>query len=87
MKLSRKIRISNPNGLHLRIAAQLVRLIQCYKSNIFVQKGLQMVNARSILCLLQLTAVFGAELTFILEGDDASQALDAIQRLLENKGS
>ena len=87
MKISKKIKVMDPKGLHLRVAAQLVLLVRKYKSNVFIQKGLGLVNARSVLCLLQLAVVFGAELTFIFDGDDALQALEAIQKFLGNKGA
>ncbi len=87
MSLSQKIKVTHPQGLHLRVAAQLVLVVRKYHSHVFVQKGLELINARSVLCLLQLAAVFGSELTFILDGDDAKQALEAIQKFLENRGA
>ena len=51
----------------------------------YVQKGLELVNAKSVICLLQLGAAFGMELNFVLDGDDASQALEAILKLLEKR--
>lgn len=85
MTLSKKFKVADPMGLHLRAAVQLVLLAQKFKSKIFIRKNLELINARSILCLLQLAAGFGAELNFILDGDDASQALEAIQRFFENR--
>ena len=84
MRLSQKIKVLHPLGLHLRIAAQLVRLVRTFHSNVYIQKGLERVDARSVLCLLQLAAVFGVELNFVLEGEDASQALAAIRKFLES---
>ena len=84
MKVNAKVVVRNPVGLHLRAAAELIDLEKKYRCKIWIKKGIELVNARSILCLLQLAAVFGTELNFIFDGDDAMDAMDAIQTFFTN---
>ena len=84
MCINQKVEIKDPFGLHLRAAVEFVTLIKKYKSKIWVQKDLELVDARSILSLLQLAAAVGTKLDFILDGDDASEAMGDIQKYFEH---
>ena len=79
----RILTLTNQRGLHARAATKLVKCGQQYTAKIQVYKQHQVADAANIMSLLMLAAPCGTELTVIAEGDDAEQALDAIQALFE----
>jgi phosphocarrier protein HPr len=85
MKASEKMPIINKLGLHLRAAAELVKVANKFKSQIFIHHGVQNVNTKSLMGLMTLAAARGTELEFTAEGDDAKEALAAIRELLAKK--
>lgn len=85
MKLSEKMTVINKLGLHLRAAAELVKVANKFKSHIMIQHGIQNVNAKSLMGLMTLAAAKGTELEFLIDGDDAKEAMAAIQQLLADK--
>jgi phosphotransferase system HPr (HPr) family protein len=82
VKLSEKMILQNKLGLHLRAAAELVKVANKFKSQISVGRGMQNVNAKSLLGLMTLAASRGTELEFTAEGDDAAEALTALRQLV-----
>ena len=77
--------ISNKLGLHARAAAKLTQLASKFKSEIFITRASQRVNAKSIMGVMMLAAGKGITVNMEAEGDDADQALVQIQALFENK--
>ena len=75
--------IRNPVGLHARPAALFVQTAQRYASEIRVRSGGREANAKSILGILTLGAGQGAIIAVEAEGEDAPQALAALQALVE----
>jgi phosphocarrier protein len=85
MKASENLTIVNKLGLHLRAAAELVKVANKFKSQIIIHHGVQNVNAKSLMGLMTLAAAKGTELEFTAEGDDAKEALAALKALLAQK--
>ena len=85
MSLSRKVTIINRQGMHARPAMQLVETSSRYGSTIRIRKGEQNVNAKSIMEVMTLEAVKGTVLTIEAEGEDAEEALDALDQLVRDK--
>ena len=56
---------------------------QQFSANIVVYKQQQKADAANIMSLLMLAAPCGTELTVAAEGNDAEQALDAIEALFD----
>lgn len=83
--LERKLKIVNKLGLHARPAALFVQTSNQFECEIWVKKGKQSVNGKSIMGLMMLAAGPGSALTLTAEGSDAEKALDALERLLKNK--
>lgn len=79
----RTLTLTNQRGLHARAATKLVQCGQQYSASIYVYKQQQMADAANIMSLLMLAAPCGTELKIIAEGEDAEQALEAIQRLFD----
>jgi len=82
MKTTLKIPILHRLGIHLRAGAQLVKVASRFKSKIFVSNGGYPVNAKSLIDLLTIGAIYGSVLEFSAEGEDASRAVEAIRALL-----
>lgn len=76
--------IVNALGLHARAAAQLVKLANRYRSDVFVIKDDQEVNGKSIMGVLMLAAAQGTRITLRIEGDDCQEALKALGELIQN---
>lgn len=79
-----KLRILNKLGLHARASACFVKEAVKYESDIFVSKGENRVNGKSIMGLLTLAASFGEEITLEIEGPDAKNALADLKELINS---
>ncbi|MEL7894328.1 HPr family phosphocarrier protein [Vreelandella neptunia] len=79
----RILTLTNQRGLHARAATKLVKCGQQFKAKICVYKQQQAADAANIMSLLMLAAPCGTELRITAEGDDAEQALEAIQALFD----
>ncbi|MDR2185770.1 MAG: HPr family phosphocarrier protein [Treponema sp.] len=79
------ITISNRAGVHARPAALLVQTAKDFKSDIYLEKGNDRINGKSIMGIITLGAAYGTELKIIAEGEDAAAAVEAIVRLFESK--
>lgn len=79
----KKVRIQNDLGLHLRAAGALVQVASRFKSEIRIRRGATEANAKSIMSVLSLAAGKGVELTLIAEGDDANDAIVALEKLID----
>ncbi len=76
--------IVNALGLHARAAAQLVKVSNHFKCDVFLVKDDQEVNGKSIMGVLMLAATQGSLIAVRTEGEDAEPALKAIGELIEN---
>ena len=79
----RTLTLTNQRGLHARAATKLVKCGRQFSANIVVYKQQQKADAANIMSLLMLAAPCGTELTVAAEGNDAEQALDAIEALFD----
>ena len=80
MKCSR-VFVPWKSGLHLRPAAQLVRLAQSFRSTIFLKCGDKLADARSIVSILLLAAAMGAVVEVEAIGEDEATASTAIAQI------
>jgi len=81
----RIITVINRAGIHARPSALLVQTTKNYKSNIYMEKNNDRINAKSIMGIITLGASYGTELKIIAEGEDEEAAVEAITRLFESK--
>lgn len=80
-----EIVVSNKLGLHARAAAKLTQLAGQFSGEIFIAKGAQRVNAKSIMGVMMLAAGIGSTVKLEASGGDAEQALQEIQALFDDK--
>ena len=83
--ISRDVEIKNKLGLHARAAAKLVHTAARFKSDIKIRKGDEEVDGKSILGILLLAAGKGTVVTIKADGEDECAAIDAIEKLIDEK--
>ena len=78
----RKVRITNKLGLHARPAAQFVKRVRTFRSEIWVVKDGNRYSASSLIDVLRANLDCGATATLEAHGFDADDALDELEKLL-----
>jgi len=84
-RLEKEIIVMNTQGLHARPAALFVQIACKYNSTITVQKGEEKVNGKSIMGILMLGAHHQSQIKLIIEGDDATAAMNDLEGFLKKK--
>ncbi len=80
----RDVVIQNELGLHVRPASVFVQLSGKFRCDITVKKDEQMVDGKSIMQMLMLGAAKGQKLTIEALGEDAHEAVEALETLVNN---
>lgn len=83
--LSKIFMIKNKFGLHARPSASFVQTASRFHSDIKVEKDGQVADGKSILDLMMLAAAQGARITIKAQGEDAQEALQALEELIEKR--
>lgn len=83
--LERAIRIVNENGIHARPAAEIVKVAARFRSDITLSRDGLDVNGKSIMGVMMLAAECGSTVLAKATGDDAQEALDALERVISSK--
>ena len=81
---SKKYVIKNTIGLHARPAALFVKKAAEFESKIKVVKDDKEADAKSIISIMALGAVKGAEIVINADGEDSDSAVDALVELLDS---
>jgi phosphotransferase system HPr (HPr) family protein len=84
-KVEKKFEVLNEFGIHARPAALLVKTASSFRADIIIENNGSEVSAKSIMGLLTLEGYQGSILTVTTEGDDAVDAMSAIEALFVNK--
>jgi phosphocarrier protein HPr len=82
--LRRTVTINKRPGLHLKPAASIVSLAQRFRSEIRLIRDNRIANGKSIMGVLGLEAEYGARLTIEAEGQDETEAMEALVELVNN---
>ena len=80
----REAEIVNKLGLHARAAAKLTQLAGRFKSDIWLSRNGQRVNAKSIMGVMMLAASRGSSISIETSGEDENEALQALVDLIGN---
>ncbi len=83
--VEQSVTVANKLGMHLRPAAEFVKVAGRFSSEITVGKDGQWVNAKSIMGVVTLAAEHGSTLTIRADGDDAEEAVAALLECLIKK--
>jgi phosphocarrier protein HPr len=79
------VSIKNRAGIHARPAALIVQTASKYASNIWLEKGTDRINAKSIMGIITLGASYGTPVRILAEGKDEEAAAAAIQALFDSR--
>jgi len=77
--------VENELGLHARPAGKVAQLAQSFQADIAFWVADQQADAKSILDILSLAAPQGTEICIKASGSDASEALEQISQLFQDK--
>ena len=82
MRIKKKVKIKNPQGLHARPASLFVKIANKYESDVVVRKGSDTVSGKSIMGLMTLAANQGSVIEIEVNGVDAEQAMRELEEFL-----
>jgi phosphocarrier protein HPr len=83
--MERQVQIKNLKGIHARAAAKIVKVAEQFNATVTLSYNGATVSALSIMGLMLLSARLGVHVTLSAQGPQASQALDALTTLIEQK--
>jgi phosphocarrier protein HPr len=78
----RDVRITNKLGLHARPAAQFVKRVRSFRSEIWIVKEGKRFSASSLIDVLRANLDCDATATLEAHGVDADEALEELEKLL-----
>ena len=82
---TKTVEIKNSLGIHARPASMIVKTASKFKSKINISKDGIEANAKSIMGLLMLACEQGSKITITAEGNDESEAVEALIELINRK--
>ncbi|MCX8093795.1 MAG: HPr family phosphocarrier protein [Candidatus Goldbacteria bacterium] len=85
MRYSKKIRLVNQLGMHLKAAAAFVMTAEKFKSDIKIKYNNIVADGKSIMSVLGLGATYKSKIEIIAEGVDAREAIMKLEELIKNK--
>ncbi len=77
--------IKNKFGLHARPSASFVQTASRFRAEIKVEKDGQVADGKSIMDLMMLAAAQGTLIRVCAVGEDAQQALDSLEILIDGR--
>ena len=83
--LPREFLIVNKRGLHARASAKFVQMVQNFDAEVTVSKDGSTVGGTSIMGLMMLAASPGCSIEVAASGNQAQEALDALEELVANR--
>ena len=83
--IQQEIVIINKLGLHARASAKFTQLAAKFKSEVWLTRNNQRINAKSIMGVMMLAAGKGAKLELEANGEDEQACVDALLALVKNR--
>lgn len=77
--------VLNDKGLHTRPSTELVKCAATFNAQIHLSYRNYVVNAKSLLGILMLAAEKGARISMEATGEDAEEAIAALQKLAQHR--
>ncbi len=81
----KSITIINKLGLHARAASKLVATASSFESKVLVCRNEKLIDGKSIMAVLMLSATQGTEIDIITDGHDETEAIQALIDLINNR--
>lgn len=82
MASTKTFTVNNKLGIHARPAAQFVKIASRFDCDIRVEKDEEEIDGKSIMGLMMLAAGHGSELKVTADGEDETEALAALEELV-----
>lgn len=83
--VERQVEVKLKTGLQARPAAMFVQEANRFSSDVFIEKDGKKVNAKSIMGLMSLAVSSGSMITLIADGNDESEALNALSDYIQRE--
>lgn len=83
--IHKDIEIINKLGLHARASAKFTQLAAKFKSEVWLTRNKQRINAKSIMGVMMLAAGQGARLEMEVNGEDEQACVEALIALINNR--
>jgi phosphocarrier protein len=83
--VERVVQVTNRAGIHARPASLIVGLTKDFKSSVYFEQGTNRINAKSILGIITLGAVYKSDIKITAEGEDEDDAVESLSRLFLSK--
>ena len=84
-KQIKNFQIQNKKGLHARASSRFVQTVEDFDATVSVSKDGMSVGGTSIMGLMMLAASQGCMIEVSADGAQASDVLNAIEALIDNK--
>lgn len=81
--VTKKVKVINPNGIHLRPAGALAQAAMKFKCDVIIEFGDKIIDAKSVLNVMAAGIKCGKEITLICKGKDEEAALQAVAETIE----
>lgn len=82
--VGKKVVISNPSGLHIKPASQLVKAAERCSSKVEIIYDYNIINARSLLNILSAAIPHGAEVELRCIGPDEKEDLETMTEAMKH---
>lgn len=83
--IEKEVTVLNRAGIHARPATKIVELANSFKSEIYIQRDNNKINAKSIMGILTLGAAYKTQIIISADGPDEEDAVERIVKLFENR--
>ncbi|GAA5218868.1 HPr family phosphocarrier protein [Corallincola platygyrae] len=84
-RVEKKLLIKNKLGLHARAATKLVTLVNRFDAEVLIEHQGKSASAASVMGLLMLETCMGQEISVVSEGDEAQEAMNAVEALINDR--
>ena len=82
--VSKKVKVVNPSGLHLRPAGVLSQTAMKFKSRTLIECGEKHIVAKSVLNVMAAGIKCGTEINLICDGEDEAAAMETVSKAIES---
>jgi len=82
--MQQDVQIINKLGLHARASAKLTQLASGFKCEVMLSRNNRRINAKSIMGVMMLAAAKGTTITVETDGEDETEAMQALLALINN---
>jgi len=82
---TRTVTVGNPEGIHLRAATLIAKLVRSHDARVVLQKENNKVEGTDVLQILSLGTSEGEQLVLEATGNDAEKVLEALAKLFDGK--